>query len=166
MGVSEQMTALVSHFPNRRQAERFVAALRRAGFRADQVGMVSPRGADDGAAVEEGALAGALTGLAPGAIAGAVVAGLIPGVGPVLAVGILAGVLGGAAAGATTGGLLGALLALGLSEEEAQRSEAAVRAGQTLVAVSGNGRLGEAAAILRHLNQEDGSETTQPPATA
>jgi hypothetical protein len=157
MAISEQTTALVSVFPNRARAERFVAALRQAGFRDNEIGMASPDGAEDkGTLAEEGALAGALTGVAPGAVAGAVATGLVPGVGPIISVGLLAGVLGGAAAGATTGGLLGALMGLGISEDEARQSEEAVRAGRTVVAVSATGRLGEAAAILRRQEKDRG----------
>ncbi len=155
MAISDQTTALVSFFPGRRQAERFVQTLHRAGFHDDQIGMLSPGSADKGNAVEEGALAGALTGLAPGALAGAVAAGLLPGIGPVIAVGTLAGVLGGMAAGASTGGILGALLGAGLSDEEARRSEEAFRAGKTIVVVKGDhGGTAEAAALLRRLETD------------
>src|SRR5207244_13478774 len=117
--VAEQTTALFATFEDRRQAERFVAELKRAGFKDEELGVLTPHAVSH--PVEEGAAAGAVTGGALGAVAGAVATGLIPGVGPVIAAGLLAGVLGGGAAGAATGGVLGALIGLGVPEEEARR---------------------------------------------
>jgi hypothetical protein len=151
MATTEPQTLLIGSFPGRAAAEGFVDDLRRAGFKDDQLGVVTPHVEPGHVDVGDGALAGALTGGTMGVLAGLALAaaGLLPGVGPVLAGGLLAGSLGGAAVGAATGGLLGALLALGLPEEEARRYEGELRSGRTLVVVKAPGRYGEALAILR-----------------
>lgn len=142
----EQITAVIATFVDKERAERYVAALKRAGFKDDEVGMVSPH--EEHEAVEEGAVAGAITGSAVGAFAGAAATGLIPGIGPVIATGALTALLGGAAAGATTGGLIGALIGLDVPEDEAHQHEQEMLAGRTLVVVQALGRGGEAMGIL------------------
>jgi hypothetical protein len=148
MAVDVPQTVLVANFASRDRAERFVEALRQAGFPSGQIGVLAP---DEAATqVEDTALAGAMTGGTAGVLAGlALAAGLVPGVGPVLAGGLLAGALGGAAVGAAAGGVLGGLLALGIPEEEARAHESHLRAGRTLVVVRAAGRYPEALAILR-----------------
>jgi hypothetical protein len=146
----KQMTAVIGTFADRHAAERYVAELKRAGFKDSEIGMTSPhREGDNTLKAEEDIAVGAVAGGALGAVAGAVATGLIPGVGPVLAVGLLAGLVGGAAAGATAGGLIGALVGLGIPEEEARRYEQEFLAGRTLVVVQSPGRAAEALAILR-----------------
>src|SRR6516164_3596207 len=108
-----QMTAVIGTFADRSEAERFVAQLRQAGFRDDEIGMTTPVKEAKGPTAEEDIALGAAAGGALGAFAGAVATGLIPGIGPVLAAGLLVGILGGAAAGATAGGIVGALIGLG-----------------------------------------------------
>lgn len=142
----EQITAVIATFVDREKAERYMEALKRAGFKADEVGMVSPH--DELEPVEEGAVAGAIGGSAVGALAGAAATGLIPGIGPIIATGTLTALLGGAAAGATTGGLIGALIGLGVPEDEAHKHEQEMLAGRTLVVVQALGRGGEAMGIL------------------
>lgn len=95
----------------------------------------------------EGAAKGAVTGGILGGIAGLVVAaGALPILGPVVAAGPLvsalglgAGALGATAAGAVTGGaaggLIGALSNMGLGEEQAQRYDDYVRAGNIMLMV-------------------------------
>jgi hypothetical protein len=156
MATATQTTALIATFPNRRRAERFVEELHRAGFKNDEIGIMSPGELDrpTETPTDEAAAAGALTGGALGAFAGAVASGLIPGIGPVFAAGLLVGVLGGAAVGATAGGLLGALIGLGIPEEQARKYEAEFQSGRTLVVVQALTRNGEALAILRRLEPE------------
>lgn len=149
----QQLSALIATFANRELADRYVKQLKRAGFKDDEIGVLSPHAPPEETPVEDDALAGAITGGVVGAMAGAIVPGLIPGIGPILATGILASVLGGAAAGATAGGVLGALIGLGVSQEQAQHYEQEFLAGRTIVAVQAQGRGGEAVAILRRCEQ-------------
>jgi len=142
-----ELSALIAAFPDLRHAQHYVDELKHAGFREDEIGVLTPH--ENETPIEEHALAGAISGGMVGAVAGLVASGLIPGVGPVLATGILAGILGGAAAGATAGGILGTLIGLGLPEEKARHYEQEFLAGRTLVAVQAVGRGGEALAILR-----------------
>jgi hypothetical protein len=146
---NKQTTAVIATFTDRHEADCFVRQLQEAGFRDDEIGVISPGQAESESMVEEGVAVGAVAGGTVGALAGALATGLIPGVGPVIATGLLAGVLGGAAAGAAAGGVLGALVGLGIPETEARRYEQAFLAGRTLVVVQALGRGGEALAILR-----------------
>jgi hypothetical protein len=164
MAVTDQATALIGVFGDRRHAEHFVDELKRAGFRDDQMGVIRRNEVPADDAVEDTAVAGALTGGALGALTGVILtAGLIPGIGPVvLGGGLLAGILGGAAAGATAGGVLGALVGLGIPEEEARHYESDLKAGRTLVVVQGGSRLPQALDILRRV--EASEPATVPPA--
>jgi hypothetical protein len=144
---------LIGVFEGRPQADRFVNELRRAGFRNDQIGVMTQHEAPHADQAEEGAVAGALTGGTLGAVAGALATGVVPGLGPVIAAGTLAAALGGAAAGATAGGLVGALIGMGVPEEEAHYYDGELRSGRTLVVVNGDERLAEAVLILRRFKQ-------------
>jgi hypothetical protein len=142
-------TVLIGVFATRPQAEHFVAELKRAGFRDDQIGVAAPGPAETEHPVEDSAVGGALAGGALGMFAGLALAlGMIPGVGPVLVGGALAGILGGAAVGAAAGGLLGALIGLGIPEEHARHYERHLREGRTLVVVQAAHRYAEALDIL------------------
>lgn len=149
MATSLETTAVIATFEDAELADCYVHELKEAGFKDEEIGVISPHHDADPSYTEEGAAAGAVTGGAVGALAGAVATGLIPGVGPVLATGILAGVLGGAAAGAAAGGVFGALIGMGIPEEEARKYEEEFLAGRTLVVVQALGRGGEAMGILR-----------------
>jgi hypothetical protein len=149
MATTATSTVLIGSFAEPRAAEGYVDELRKAGFKNEQIGVVRRDEEATEVPAEEGAAAGAITGGVLGAVAGAVATGLIPGVGPVIATGLLTGLLGGAATGATAGGIVGALIGMGLPEDEAHRYEGDFHQGRTLVVVQGNGRLAEAAAILR-----------------
>lgn len=151
---NKQITAVIATFTDRHEADRFVDELRQAGFRDDEIGVISPEANSTESRVEEGAAVGAVAGTTVGAVAGALATGLIPGVGPVIASGLLAGVLGGAAAGAAAGGLLGALIGVGIPESEARRYEEEFLAGRTLVVVQAIGRGAEALAILHRLSRK------------
>ena len=161
--MSATMT-VVGVFDEMRQAEEAVAALREAGFRPEQIGILVreryetdvARSDDEGIYnTEEGAINGAVTGSIAGGLLGALAAVMVPGVGPVLASAILAGLLTGATAGAAAGGLLGALIGMGVPEEEARHYEAELRAGRILVTVTTD-RDGDAArALLRRYGGQD-----------
>jgi hypothetical protein len=153
MSVNPQTTALITTFRDRKQADRFVGELKRAGFQDEEIGLIAPH-KDGLGPVEEGTMVGALGGGAVGAVAGAAATGLIPGVGPVIAAGLLTGVLGGAFAGATTGGVLGALVGLGVPEDEAEKRHEEFLDGRTLVVVQALGRGGEAVGILDRCREE------------
>lgn len=154
MSGKEQTTALIATFPDRIQAEEFVSELKIAGFKDDEIGMLTPHH-EAKASMDESAVAGAITGGALGALAGAVATGMIPGIGPVLAVGLLTGVLGGAAVGATAGGVIGELIEMGVPEHEARAYEEEFAAGKTLVAVQAIGRGGEAINILNRCREHE-----------
>jgi hypothetical protein len=165
----DKITA-IGVFEDKQQAWRAVEALRRAGFAAEDIGLISredevpvdeakaridePRSAGDSAAagVGIGAAAGAATGLGCGL---ALVSGLIPGVGPVLAGGALTLLLAGT--GAAAGSLLGGLLGLGIPQDEAESFEAELAAGRTLVTAQAGDRYGEA---LKILNQQGAMQRT------
>jgi outer membrane lipoprotein SlyB len=153
MTVAHEVSALIASFADRSRAERFVKELKRAGFKDEEIGILSPHDHKD--EVEEDTVTGALTGGALGAVAGAVATGVIPGLGPVIAAGILSGVLGGAAAGAAAGGILGALISLGVPEDKAHSYEEEFLAGRTLVVVQAVARGGQAMEILQRCNHSE-----------
>jgi hypothetical protein len=157
MAISTQTTALIGVFVKHDQADQFVAELKKAGFRDEQIGLMAPDHNKIGTPVEDSALAGALAGGTLGALTGAALTvALIPGVGPVLAAGeLLVGLLGGAAAGATAGGVLGALIGLGVPEDRARLYESEVHAGRILVVVQPESRFADALAILRKVEAEE-----------
>lgn len=88
---------------------------------------------DSGDNVVAGAAAGGALGLAGMMVGMSAIA--IPGIGPILAAGPIIATLGGAAAGAATnaGGLTGALKEAGLTAEEANEYESAVKEGKILI---------------------------------
>ncbi len=151
--------AVVGVFSDRQDAERAITDLESAGFRDDQIGILTrpDRGAGAATTRETGSKAGegAATGAVVGGILGAAASLLIPGVGPVIAGGILATVLGSAAVGAAAGGVLGGLVGLGVPEDEARYYEGEFKAGRTIVTVKADGRYDEALAILRHAGAYD-----------
>jgi hypothetical protein len=162
-----QQSTVVGVFEDRLQADRAVDALRRAGFRDNQIGValrfgggVSDTG-DIPAATEEshagtGAVAGALTGLGLGALAGlGVLSGVIPVIGPAIAGGTLGVILTNAAAGAGLGGVAGALIGAGIPEDEAQYYQGEFEEGRAIVTVHPGGRADEARAILRSYDAYD-----------
>jgi hypothetical protein len=158
MPMAEPTTA-VGVFDSRDQAEQALLELKRAGFRADQVGFAlrgEAQRADPAAPGES--RTNETTTPGPGSLAGAVgesAVGIIPGLGAVTTGGPLTGILGGAAAGALAGGLFGSLLGLGVPESTARNCARAFQAGQPLVLVRANGRAAEAAALLRRHGAAD-----------
>jgi uncharacterized protein (TIGR02271 family) len=152
-------STVVGVFEDRHQADRAIAELKRAGFREDQIGVITRRDetlatADDvdtdDTHADSGALTGALAGAGLGALAGlGILAGVIPVIGPAIAGGTLGVILSNAAVGAGVAGLAGALIGAGIPEEEASYYEGELSAGRTLVTVQANGRASEATTILR-----------------
>jgi hypothetical protein len=150
---AKQITAAVGIFEDARAAQQAVRALKQAGFRDDEIGVLSPH--KEGEHTEgTHAADGALVGVAAGAGAGAAWAlgmavGVLPGIGPAVVGGLLGSVLASAFAGAAVAGVAGALIGLGIPEEEAHYYEGEFKAGRTIVTVQAIGRALEAWSILQ-----------------
>jgi hypothetical protein len=159
-------TTVVGVFDNDDQAKRAIDALKRAGFRDDQIGFIRRRadgspggtdadtGTDTGTRVASGVVGGGVL----GGILGAAASLLIPGLGPAIAGGILAATLGGAAIGAAAGGIIGALTDVGVPEEEARYYQGEFEAGRVIVTVRADGREQEARGILRQHGARDATD--------
>ncbi|HEX4592118.1 MAG TPA: general stress protein, partial [Gemmataceae bacterium] len=124
-----QRATVIGVFSDRSRAQAAVQDLRQAGFRDDQIGIVSRSDTATGAVShgqykertgpggdatnthwEEGLGVGAAAGAATGVGLGlAVAAGLIPGIGPVILGGTLAAILASAGTGAAAGAVIGGL---------------------------------------------------------
>jgi uncharacterized protein (TIGR02271 family) len=152
---------VVGVFERQDDAQAAVRELRDAGFREDQIGVITrdsqkkgkAKASKRGAHAAEGAGIGLAAGAGIGALYGlGLVSGVaLPVIGPAIAAGTLATILGSAAAGAAIAGVAGALIGLGIPEEDARYYESEVHAGRTVVTVKANGRADEAWAILsRH----------------
>lgn len=132
---------VVGAFTDATQARQAVNALKEAGYREDQIGVVSQQAdgstsAGKGDKVEEGAMAGAATGAGLGALWGlGILAGVIPGIGTAIAGGTLGVLLSSAAAGAAAAGIGGALAGMGVSDDDAKYYEGEYQAGRTIVTV-------------------------------
>jgi uncharacterized protein (TIGR02271 family) len=160
-------STVVGVFENREQAQKAVNELRRAGFREDEIGVIThdregttaeTAAEDRGTHAAAGAAAGAATGAGVGALwALGIVAGVLPAVGPVIAGGILASVLASAAGTAVAGGIVGALIGLGIPEEEAHYYEGEFKSGRTIVTVKTDTRYDEARSILQRYGAYDRS---------
>ncbi|MDQ1611934.1 MAG: hypothetical protein QOG00_1865 [Pyrinomonadaceae bacterium] len=162
---------VIGLFDNRAEAQSVVQELLGAGFRRDDISVMSKKieGQDkptrEGEAVayveEDGEeqikdmAKGAGTGAAIGGLAGlllSLTAFAIPGVGPVLAAGPLAAIIAGAGIGATAGGLISGLTRLGVPEDDANYYAEGVRRGGTLISVEAadNQADGAVAIMKRH----------------
>jgi len=157
MQPSGQSTVAVV-FDTAGQAESAIDELRHAGFRQDQIGILTPGGQVKEASTpterteEEaagGAATGAIAGGAVGAAVGALAVALIPGIGPILAGGIFTGILLGGAAGAAAGSYAGPFIALGFSKDEEQHYKNELKQGRTVVTVHAEDRVAEVLSILR-----------------
>jgi hypothetical protein len=156
---------VVGVFDERDDAQDAINALKDAGFRAEDIGIVARdrdtagvMAEDTGAEAGTAAVGGALAGGALGGLAGWLVgigALAIPGVGPIVAAGPLAAALTGAAIGAAGGGLIGALTGAGVPEEEARWYDERVRGGGFLVTVNAHGRYDEARSIMHEYGGHD-----------
>jgi hypothetical protein len=162
MATTKRTTAVVV-FGDRAQAQQAVAELRRAGFRDDQIGVVTQKhdehgaapGKDAGTKAAEGAGIGVAAGAGIGALwALGIAAAIFPPLG-VVAGGTLMAVLASAATGAAVAGLTGALVGLGVPEHEAKYYEGEVKAGRTLVTVRADDRYDEAFTTLRRAGGYD-----------
>lgn len=146
-GSGAGVVTAVGVFPGYAEARRAVDALRRAGIRDDQIGVLGPGDAvrekrsglpndpthtrwEEGAGI--GAAAGGLAGLGLGA---AVAAGLMSPLGPVVAGGTLVALLASAGGGATVGAVMGGLAGLGVPEDAAQWYAGELEAGRVVVTV-------------------------------
>lgn len=147
-------TTVVGVFHDHSRVEEAVRALRKAGFREDQISVVS-KGHDGEAHAEgnkaaTGAMAGAATGAGVAALASLGMSfGVIPIIGPILAVGPLAAALISAVGGVAAGGLVGGLIGVGIPEHEAKYYEGEVKSGRTLITVHADTRSTEAWTILQ-----------------
>jgi len=158
---------VVGLFDDFSHAQMVVNELEAAGFRREEISMVTNQhgvshgtstqsaGQDQGHGVIGGALGGAAKGGVIGGLTGlaaSLVMLAIPGVGPALAVGPLAATLSGAGLGAAGGGVIGALTGLGIPHSDAGHYAEGIRRGSTLVSVNTDDqRADEAMAIFnRH----------------
>ena len=170
-----ETSTVVGVFTDRTQADRAIDSLLAAGFRSDDIGVITkdkaskktsvPGETDADDAAENagtGAAVGAATGAAVGGLVGlGVLSGVIPVIGPAIAAGTLAGVIfSNAAGGAAIAGLAGALAGWGVPEEHAKHYANEFTAGRIIVTVSAGGRGAEARSILRNFGA-----TSRDPAT-
>ena len=159
MAARTERSTVVGLFHEPNQAREAIEALKDAGFRGDDIGLLMrdkdearEMAGETGTKAGEGAATGALAGGVLGGVAGWLVgigALAIPGLGPFIAAGALGTALTGAAIGAGVGAVAGALIGMGIPEEEAKWYEEEVKGGRTLVTVKANGRFSEAQALLR-----------------
>jgi uncharacterized protein (TIGR02271 family) len=174
---NEKGSTVVGAYHDAARAQEAVRALKKAGFRDDQIGVVShDTDAKGTTGTEKGShmVASAATGVAAGAGVGAlwalgIAAGVMPVIGPVIAGGILASVLASAAGGAAIAGLVGALVGLGIPEEDAHFYQGEFEAGRTIVTLKAEGRYDEAWKILHGhdaYNRATAGEVRATPRTA
>lgn len=139
------MSRIVGSYNSEEKAIKAIEDLKREGYRAEDISVLSKDEAETkhvaeetGTHAGEGAATGALAGGALGGLGG-VLAGIgalaIPGIGPIVAAGPIVAGLTGAAAGAGVGGLAGALIGLGIPEDEAKDYENRFNEGEILVLV-------------------------------
>ena len=154
-------STVVGVFHERSDADKAIDDLVQAGFRNDQIGVVTrdPQGKtvvkNTGRAETQtfnGAIAGALTGAGIGALAGLGVLGaVIPVIGPAIAGGTVATILTNAAAGAAIAGLFGALIGRRFVTARAKYYGSQLQAGRVAVTVRAEDRCDKARTILeRH----------------
>ncbi|MES2462664.1 MAG: YsnF/AvaK domain-containing protein [Armatimonadota bacterium] len=162
---------VVGLFDDFSHAQMVVSELEAAGFRREEISMVTHQngishgtsthsaGTDEGHGVVGGAVGGAAKGGVIGGLTGlaaSLVMLAIPGVGPALAVGPLAATLSGAGLGAAGGGIIGGLTGLGIPHNEAGYYAEGIRRGSTLVSVNtDDARSDEAMAIFNRHNPVD-----------
>jgi hypothetical protein len=133
---------VVGVFSDAAASERAYKALMDMGFSGEEISIVREgQEAPQMSAGETKSGTGTTTGATAGAILGGIVglaALAIPGVGPLIAAGPLAVALGGALTGGALGALAGSFAGLGIPKEHAERYEAAVRGGNTVITVKAN----------------------------
>ena len=168
---TDNQQVVIGTFADAAAARQAIDDLRRAGFREDQIGFLGsvgdaveptdPTKTAVGEGVGVGAAAGAATGIGLGL---AVAAGIFPPLG-VIAGGTLLALLASAGAGAAAGGVIGALMGLGVPEPDATYYENELRGGRSLVTVKAEGRVAEAATIIRR-NGGTERDTAEPAGTS
>jgi hypothetical protein len=159
----ELVTAL-GVFSNYTEAQSALLALRDAGYRDEQIGVIGPSDLRDlpqrsglphdptrthwEEGAEIGAAAGGLAGLGLGAI---VAAGIISPLGPVaVAGGTLVALLASAGTGAGVGAVVGALAGLGVPEEDARWYQSELEAGRVVVTVRAENGVAAQEILNRH----------------
>jgi uncharacterized membrane protein len=160
---------VVGIFDRQAQAEEMISQLEQDGFTREDISIImqQPGTRTEAGAGKTKAHEGTVVGVSAGAVLGGV-AGLaalaIPGIGPLLAAGPIAAALG-AMGGAALGGLVGSFTGLGIPSEEAKQFDAAVRAGQAVVAVKVADRRAEerAQAIMQHYHPRSVGSYNQAP---
>ncbi|MHB8865992.1 MAG: general stress protein [Pirellulaceae bacterium] len=147
-------STVVGVFDDRQDADRAIDDLRKAGFRTNQIGVIT-RDAEgktvqtDADAEESHVAGGAVAGAGVGGLVGlGVLAGVIPVLGPAIAAGTLATILTNAAGGAAIASLAGALIGWGIPEEHAQYYDEQLKAGRIVVTVHAGDRSDQARMIL------------------
>lgn len=154
----DDRTNAVGVFTSRSQAQQALQALKQAGFRDDQIGVLSPGADEDAPVLDQATNSRAAEGTAIGAAAGAgagalwalgIAAGALPVIGPAVAGGLLISVLASAGGAATAGTIVGGLVGLGIPLDEARYYEGEVSAGRSIVTVKAEGRNFEAVNILQ-----------------
>jgi hypothetical protein len=157
MSAATRSTA-VGIFNERSDADRAIDDLAKAGFRKNQIRVVTrdPRGkavikkkGDAETHARNGALAGTLAGAGIGGMVGlGVLAGVIPVIGPALGAGTLATILTSAAGGAAIAGIGGALIGRRLLTERTKYFGSQLHAGRVVVTVQADDGGNKARAIL------------------
>jgi hypothetical protein len=160
-------------FNGRSEADLAIDDLGKAGFRNDQIGVVT-RDIHGKTVIEErrraethmaaGAAVGAAAGAGIGGLVGlGILEGIIPVIGPAIAAGTLATILTNAAGGAAIAGLAGALMAWGFPEEHAKYYDNEFLAGRIVLTVHAQDRCHRARTILeKHGGYNLGSAMTPP----
>ena len=154
MGLTSSKRA-IGVFPNHRDAESALKALKNADFPINQVSVVARDVSENDEMAEsesefvreqtlEGIGTGAITGGALLGGIGGILAGLgtlaIPGLGSIAVAGAqaaLAGTLAGGFYGAGTGGIIGAVIGNGVSQEQAEAYSDRLSQGDYLVMIDG-----------------------------
>ncbi|HEV8002808.1 MAG TPA: general stress protein [Planctomycetaceae bacterium] len=156
---STMSATVVGVFKERLEADRAIDDLLTAGFRNDQIGVLSrdakgktvdKNSAEKETHMSDGAVTGAVAGAGVGGLIGlGVLAGVVPVLGPAIAAGTLATILTNAAGGAAVAGLSGALIGWGIPEEHAKYYDGELKAGRIVVTVHAGDRKQAALTILR-----------------
>lgn len=151
-------STVVGVFYERHEADRAIDDLVKAGFRNDQIGVITrdaqgktdvKQEGEDETHAATGAVTGAVAGAGVGGLVGlGVLAGVIPVIGPAIAAGTLATILTNAAGGAAVAGLGGALIGWGIPEEHAKYYDGELQAGRIVVTVHADDRCDIARTIL------------------
>jgi len=158
-GTGANQWTVLGTFAQEIEATGALNALREAGFRPEQVSVISrytataEQLAADTDMVADEAGRGAMTGTLLGGLAGWLIglsAFAIPGVGPIVGAGIIGTTLAGTGLGAAAGSFIGALGTYGIPDVEARGYEEALKQGHVLLSVhaTGSAEVARASAIF------------------